>query len=154
MVTLEQVLNNTEFHYGNCTRTIGKRGGIKESTITYRKNSQVKLWKTRPNDYRVAIRRGLYDNTTITPDRANEWHVPSDCPLNHTPQGDVFTIEHHTRIQPVTVPALARTFYRLVCTCGHVGIEHFTESKASDDKLHHEAQVIRHELLGKLGKEA
>jgi len=38
-----------------------------------RKNGQCKTWKTRPNDFRVPIKHGMYDHGYITQDNADEW---------------------------------------------------------------------------------
>lgn len=35
-----------------------------------RVSGKVQLWKTRPNDFKVPVKRGLYDNGYITPDNA------------------------------------------------------------------------------------
>lgn len=38
-----------------------------------RRNGRNKLWKTRPNDFRIPVKRGLYDYGYITQDNQNEW---------------------------------------------------------------------------------
>lgn len=84
MITLEQAKTCNDFHYGNCTRSIGPRGGIKEKTIAARRNGKTQLWKTRPGDFRVPIKHGLYEYGEITPHNAADFHTADDCPLAHT----------------------------------------------------------------------
>ena len=124
MITKEQALTSDVFHWGNCTRAVGKRGGVKESSIVFRRNGKTQTWKRSPDRWRIPVKRGLYEYGDITPDRANEWHVPEDCPLNHA-MGVVGVRHHQTRIQPVTVVVFpGRVFHRAVCTCGWTAKEH------------------------------
>lgn len=88
MITKKQAENASDFHAGKCTRHIGPRGGITEKTETWRRNGQTKLWKTRPDHFRVPIKYGLYGYGYIDHDNANQVHVPEDCPLLHT-EGEV-----------------------------------------------------------------
>lgn len=85
---------------------------------------------------------GLSTYGDITPERAHEWHVPSDCPLEHT-ESALGVIHHMTRIQPVTLPMFGpeRPWFRLVCTCGHVGTEHPIEQAVAMDVAKHLASV-------------
>jgi len=80
MISKEQALTGNEFHInGECVRTIGKRGGIKEKIKLYRRSGQTKLWKTRPDEFRVPVRSGLYDNGYITHENAHLVHLASEC---------------------------------------------------------------------------
>ena len=38
-----------------------------------RVNGQLKVWKTRPNDFRLPVKYGLYVYFYITPENAHEW---------------------------------------------------------------------------------
>ena len=40
-----------------------------------RVNGRVKLWKTRPGDFRLPVKHGLRDCFYITPANAEEWEV-------------------------------------------------------------------------------
>lgn len=129
MITKAQALTAHEFHHGNCTRAIGKRGAIKESITRARRNGRTQTWKRTPERWRVPIKMGLYGYADITPERANEWHTPEDCPLIHV-EGSVQSIAHHTRVQPVTIPCFREELYRGVCTCKWYSPEFFTPQQA------------------------
>lgn len=81
MITKQQAIACHEFHYGTCTRRIGPRGGITEHSEIWRRNGQTKLWKTRPSEFRVPIKHGLYAYDYITHDQADQFHAADDCPL-------------------------------------------------------------------------
>ena len=34
-----------------------------------------KVWKTRPNDFKLPVKYGMYDSFYITNDNANEWNA-------------------------------------------------------------------------------
>ena len=38
-----------------------------------RVSGKVQLWKTRPSDFKVPVKRGLYDSGYITPDNASRF---------------------------------------------------------------------------------
>lgn len=64
-----------------CTRTVGPRGGVKESVIQVKVTS-VKTWKRRPDAIEVRFKFGLREFGTIGPDNAEHFHKAGDCPLN------------------------------------------------------------------------
>ena len=82
-VTKAQVLDTTIhiFHIGNCTRTVGPRGGVKATIVECRRNGQVKTWKTRPDDFSLPVKRGLYDHGYITHFDNARFHTSTDCPI-------------------------------------------------------------------------
>lgn len=45
------------------------------SPLTVRRNGKTQLWKTRPNDFKVPVKYGLYEYFYITQDNCNEWNV-------------------------------------------------------------------------------
>ena len=81
MVTKAQALTASEFHYGTCTRTVGKRGGVTIRIETWRRNGATQTWVTRPDDFRVPIKFGLKTCSAIYPWNAAEFHTAEDCPL-------------------------------------------------------------------------
>ena len=81
MITKQQALDNSEFHYGICSRRRGPRGGIYETSTIYRRNGETKTWKTREDDFRVPMKYGMYAYYSLTPQDAYNFHVPKDCPL-------------------------------------------------------------------------
>lgn len=72
-LTAADIIRNTEFHEANSTRQDG-------TCYRWRKNGALKLWKTRPDDFRQPVKYGLRSYDAITPLNADYW-VPADkCP--------------------------------------------------------------------------
>lgn len=69
-VNREQALSNREFHQPRAGRTCA----------TWRVNGQPQLWKTRPDDFRVPLKHGLYAYAQLTPSLADLLFVPDECP--------------------------------------------------------------------------
>jgi len=84
MITKSQALTAQEFHYGDCTRTVGPRGGAKVKQEVWRRNGQTQTWKTRPGSYRIPVKYGLRQFGAIVNIHENHWHTAEDCPLNHS----------------------------------------------------------------------
>jgi len=86
---LELGHHGTELHYTgrqHCGREFGPKGRVTDSVVTCRISSQVKTWKRRPGDFRVAVKRGLYENHEIVPANAGDFHLASECPLHSGPK--------------------------------------------------------------------
>ena len=81
MITRQQAISESEFHYMQCTRSIGKRGRVIEFTVNYRRNGGTKLWKTRPDEFRVPVKYGIRDCAYVTHLNQNNFHIKSECPL-------------------------------------------------------------------------
>lgn len=84
MITMLQAITADSFHCTrehDCTRTIGPRGGVKESITTVRRNGVTKTWKTRPKEFKIPVKFGLYAYGYIDHDNLAMWHVASECPL-------------------------------------------------------------------------
>jgi hypothetical protein len=79
MVTFKQALECSEFHWGHCKVYIGKRGGVKEEIMRWRRNGATKTWKTRPGHFSVPVKYGLKDYATITHENAADFHVSGCC---------------------------------------------------------------------------
>ena|SRR3990167_9913404 len=127
----------SHIHWGNCTRSIGTRGGIKEHSTVCKVNGVLKVWKTRPNDFRLPVKHGLRGYGEVTPENISQYHLESECPLRDS-SGNVPNDKHVTRIQTVTVPMLAgKEFYRVICTCGFIGREHFFAFETDEDAREH-----------------
>jgi len=76
-----------DIHYtGNhdCSRHIGPRGGVTEKVTRVRVSGKCKTWKTRPNEFRLPVKYGMYESSYITHTDAGDWHLESDCPLTNT----------------------------------------------------------------------
>ena len=83
MITYDQAMTSQEFHLEPCTRTVGPRGGIKESTTVYRRNGKTQTWKTRPGEFRIPVKHGLRNYDSITNSDVDRVHTREDCPLNN-----------------------------------------------------------------------
>jgi hypothetical protein len=91
VITQKQALEVFEFHAGTCRRKIGPKGGVTLEIRTWRKNGAVKTWKTRPEDFEVPIKFGLYGfgviffckhGGQIKSGNAHLFHAAEECPLN------------------------------------------------------------------------
>ena len=80
MVTKAQALAATHgdiFHstcLGPCRRAYAR--------ILYRVTGRCRTWKTRPLEYRLPVKHGLYTSAAITDQNASLWHAAIECPLN------------------------------------------------------------------------
>lgn len=80
-VSKEQALTVDRFHYGECTCTVGPRGGKTTRVVEYRRNGATQTWKTRPADFRVPIKWGGCSYAQLTQGNAHLFHTEADCPL-------------------------------------------------------------------------
>ena len=72
MITKEQATSATyrqEFHHTT------RKGSDKQPTRC-RVNGRCKTWVTRPNEFRLPVKHGLYQCFYITESNAHEWEVP------------------------------------------------------------------------------
>jgi hypothetical protein len=76
MITKEQAMdmNNIEFHL-YCPALTGN-----EKHYRYRRNGNTQTWKTRPDDFRIPVKYGLYEYGNMTQDNAVNFHLASECP--------------------------------------------------------------------------
>lgn len=82
MITRQEAIEGREFHAGQCIKTVGPRGGVKISQEVWRRNGKTQQWKTRPEDFRLPVKFGLYGYAQITPANAIEVHLADSCPIN------------------------------------------------------------------------
>lgn len=82
MVTKEQALTAHAFHYGECTKQEGPRGGVRVKVESWRRNGQTKTWKREPERFSVPIKFGLKSCAYLTEGNASHFHTAEDCPLN------------------------------------------------------------------------
>lgn len=93
MVTKKQAMaakHGDIFHYGGpnprgvmlpCARTVGPRGRVTERVVQARVTGRCATWKTRPDEFRLPVKHGLYESGAITHDNAAYWHRACDCAL-------------------------------------------------------------------------
>lgn len=86
MITYSQALREHEFHFGQCTRTDGPRGGVKFSVTRVRRNGMTQTWKTRPTEFSIPVKYGVKNAFRITQHDAAQWHAASECPLSKSEQ--------------------------------------------------------------------
>lgn len=65
-----------------CTRTIGPKGGVTENVTRCRPSGKCQTWKTRPDEFRLPVKHGLYESGEITHRNCSDFHLASECPLN------------------------------------------------------------------------
>lgn len=74
-----------ELHYTGrhpCKRVVGPRGGITEHVTHVRVSGRCQTWKTRPADFRLPVKYGLYEHSAVEAHNAADFHLPEDCHLN------------------------------------------------------------------------
>jgi hypothetical protein len=56
---------------------------------TYRQNGKIQFWKTRPEDFRIPVKRGLYEYGEIIPSNMNivTLDVPESIPKKYVYRG-------------------------------------------------------------------
>jgi hypothetical protein len=79
-VTYQEAMTEDSFHAGECKKIVGKRGGVKIIQEVWRRNGQTQTWKTRPGEFRIPTKYGLYRYGDIT-ERNPFFHAASACPL-------------------------------------------------------------------------
>lgn len=83
MLTRQRALTSDEFHHGECTRTVGPRGGVDLKQTRVRRNGMTQTWVTRPTEWRLPVKYGIRarDQFSIREYDAAQWHAREDCPL-------------------------------------------------------------------------
>jgi len=59
------------------------------SPMSYRQNGKIQFWKTRPDDFRIPVKRGLYEYGAVTPDNMGivTLDVPAPIPKKYVYRG-------------------------------------------------------------------
>ena len=75
MITKDQALTETVFHF--------ERPGNRNGCERWSRNGAPKVWKTRPDEFRVPIKHGLYAYSYFThhDTQTPAWHTEGECPL-------------------------------------------------------------------------
>ena len=85
MVTLEQLQNSTcDLHYTgkhDCAEITGPRGGKTYVCTTVRRSGQIKTWKTRPGEFHMPVKYGMWEHGYVDHHNAKDWHLSSECPV-------------------------------------------------------------------------
>lgn len=72
MITKQQAINEREFHIPSSKDP--------NKCHTWRRNGSTQTWVTRPDNFRVPVKFGMYDYNQITQEDAHKFHIPADCP--------------------------------------------------------------------------
>ena len=80
-VTKDESIVAVEFHYGECQRRHGPRGGITLSQVFFRRNGKTKTWVRSPLEFRIPVKRGLRECGYITQTNAHEFHTAEQCEI-------------------------------------------------------------------------
>jgi len=68
MITKEQALSVNNFTHATLKDSKGQPCKV-------RRNGKTQVWKTRPNDFKVPVKYGLYEYLYITQDNAHEFNA-------------------------------------------------------------------------------
>lgn len=63
---MEKYLNANNFEHA----TLKNRDG---SPLRVRRTGKNKIWKTRPNEFKIPVKYGLYESTYITQENFTQW---------------------------------------------------------------------------------
>jgi len=69
-VTKQNALTCNEFFSTHLTNKDKNKTPLK-----VRRNGKTQTWKTRPNEFRIPVKYGLYEYYNITDKNCHEWHV-------------------------------------------------------------------------------
>jgi hypothetical protein len=76
MVTFEQAVTAERFHENQGQRSDG-------SCYVWRRNGATQTWKTRPGEFRIPVKYGMYQYGQIRHDIAEQFHTEADCPFGN-----------------------------------------------------------------------
>jgi hypothetical protein len=73
-----------ELHYigvEKCKQTVGPRGGKKISITRVRVSGRCQTWKTRPDEFKLPVKYGLYESWAVDLTNCQDFHLAEECPL-------------------------------------------------------------------------
>ncbi len=71
MISFEEAMTANYFHEDHAS------GG---KVYVWHRNGRTKIWKTRPGEFRIPVKYGLYDYGYIDHTMADVVHTEEDCP--------------------------------------------------------------------------
>ena len=78
-MTPMQAKTENNFH-AYCILLMGPRGGLKFYIENWRRMGRTKLWKTRPDEFRIPIKHGMYGyGSYLTEKNCEHYHAESEC---------------------------------------------------------------------------
>lgn len=79
---MQTALATDRFHYGECKKTVGPRGGVTITREEWRRNGANKTWKSQPERFRIPVKWGMRGYDEINQFNVDRFHAASDCPIN------------------------------------------------------------------------
>lgn len=70
MITKDQAMTHSFFEHAALR-------GADKLPLRCRATGHCQTWKTRPEDFKLPVKYGLYQSFYLTPRNAEEWSVPS-----------------------------------------------------------------------------
>jgi len=67
-VTIENQENANEFFHATLLDS-------RKEPVKCRRMGKTQLWKTRPTEFKIPVKHGMYDSFYITQENANEWDI-------------------------------------------------------------------------------
>jgi hypothetical protein len=86
-----QLHHGENVHYTGkheCHKSVGPRGGVQFNITNCRVTGVCKTWASRPEEFRLPVKFGLYESSAITHMNMNAWHRAADCPLVQCEHGE------------------------------------------------------------------
>ena len=83
----------------SCRIVIGPRGGRTDKIVRCRVSGRCQTWKTRPNEFRLPVKHGMYESSAITHRNAEQFHVASECPARKQELENKATAEHSQSVR-------------------------------------------------------
>ena len=81
-MTKDEALTTDRFHYGECVKTVGPRGGVTITREEWRRNGKSVTWKGDSGRFRVTIKYGMRTYDSVNEFNVENFHAASDCPLD------------------------------------------------------------------------
>jgi hypothetical protein len=80
-LTKEQAVDCAVFHTNKCHRIFGALGAVNDIIESWTRNGKTQTWKTRPDEFRVPVHRGMYKKDQIWHQDKDTAHAATECPL-------------------------------------------------------------------------
>lgn len=78
----DQALVTDRFHYGECKKVVGPRGGVTITREEWRRNGANKTWVTRPEEFLIPVKYGMRGYSAISHLNVDRFHAAEECPIN------------------------------------------------------------------------
>lgn len=79
IMDMAKALVTDRFHYGECSKRVGPKGGVYISRNEWRRNGANQTWKTDSTRFRIPIKYGMRSYDAITEWNVASFHAESDC---------------------------------------------------------------------------